>query len=281
MLGQTIAIIGATASGKSELSLKMAKDLNANILSLDSLSIYKEIDIASAKPSIEQRGEIKHFGIDLIYPDESFSVATFIELFKEAKKISDQQNKSLIIVGGTSFYLKALIDGISPLPKIDSSTRQECDNIMSDLTQAYRLLLQIDPYSAKKIASSDSYRIQKLLLIYLASKMAPSEWFRLHPKEPILTNFKLLTTDITKEQLLKRITERTHKMMQSGLIDEVCYLESKYSRAHNSLKSIGIKETLLYLDGYVTKEQLIEQIIINTSHLAKRQNTFNKSQFML
>ena len=108
MRNKIFAIVGPTASGKSDLALSLAQKLNSIILSVDSLAVYKEIDIASAKPSKEELSKIKHFGIDELYPNEKFSVIKFIEIFKNAKEYAKKHNKSLIIVGGTSFYLKVL-----------------------------------------------------------------------------------------------------------------------------------------------------------------------------
>jgi len=113
-----LALIGPTASGKTALSIKIAQQMNAYILSLDSLSIYKEIDIVSAKPTLEERAGIEHFGMDYLYPDESFDVTTFIKLYHEVHAKCLEDEKNLVIVGGTSFYLKMLIEGISELPSI-------------------------------------------------------------------------------------------------------------------------------------------------------------------
>ena len=117
------AIIGPTASGKSDLAISLAKKLNYEILSLDSLSIYKEIDIASAKPSKKELKEIKHYGVDEIYPNEKFDVTKFIEIYKKIP------HKNIIIVGGTSFYLKAMIDGISKMPNITEEIKKEAKNL--------------------------------------------------------------------------------------------------------------------------------------------------------
>jgi tRNA dimethylallyltransferase len=116
-----LALIGPTASGKTDLAIKLAHKTSANILSLDSLALYKEIDIASAKPSIKERDNIKHYGIDELFANEFFDVTTFIELYKKAKKESIEENKNLIIVGGTSFYLSSLINGISSLTTISKN----------------------------------------------------------------------------------------------------------------------------------------------------------------
>jgi len=271
-----IAILGPTASGKTSLSINLAKELNANILSLDSLSIYKEIDIASAKPSIKERDGVKHFGVDSLHVNEEFNVTTFFELYKEAKKQSLQETKNLIIVGGTGFYLKSMIDGVSYKPKLSKETKLK---VSQNLKNGYKLIEKYDKIYAKNISNSDSYRIEKWLEIYFQSNIIPSEFFKLHKKEPIIDNLELYEISIDKEVLRKRIELRTQIMLDSGLIDEVFFLENKYTRAPNPMKSIGIKETLSFFDGELSKTELKEKIIINTAKLAKRQRTFNTSQF--
>ena len=120
-----IAIIGSTASGKTSLAVKIAKQWNANILSLDSLSIYKEIDIVSAKPTLEEREGITHFGLDVIYPNEAFDITTYMDLYQEVYARCQKENKALVLVGGTSFYLKMLREGVSELPTISEETKKE------------------------------------------------------------------------------------------------------------------------------------------------------------
>ena len=279
-LKQQLAIIGSTASGKSSLAIKIANAYPSTILSLDSLSIYKEIDIASAKPTLQERGDIPHFGIDIISPDEKFNVMEFIKLYKEAYDFSLKENRILIIVGGSSFYLKTLIDGISPVPKIDINTKRSVEKLLSELPKAYQKLQDIDPIYASKIASNDRYRIEKALLIALSTNKTPTQYFRENPAvSPIKEKLPIYEIKRDKEELRERIVKRTDEMIQSGLIDEVAYLESKYTREPNSMKAIGIKEVLDYFDGILDYKQMREKISTNTARLAKRQNTFNKSQF--
>ena len=262
------AIIGPTASGKSDLAIKLAKKLNYEILSLDSLSIYKEIDIASAKPSKEELREVKHYGINEIYPNEKFDVSKFIEIYKNIP------HKNIIIVGGTSFYLKAMIDGISPMPKIDEEIKKEAKRF------TYEKLKSIDPIFTSKISSNDSYRIIKGAEIYLATNLAPTQYFKLNPPIPILPKIPIFEIDINRKVLRKRIIKRTKKMFEMGLIDEVSYLEAKYKdRRLPALKAIGIKEVLDYFNGIYNINTLFEKIVTNTARLAKRQQTFNKTQF--
>jgi tRNA dimethylallyltransferase len=275
-----LALIGPTASGKTALSIDAAKKLNAHILSLDSLSLYKEIDIASAKPSLEERGDIKHFGVDMLYPNEPFDVSTFIRLYHEVVANCLQEEKNLVIVGGTSFYLKMLIEGISRLPKIDEHTKQQAKLMLHDIQKSYVLLYRLDAEYMSRIEPTDSYRIEKALLIYLQTGLSPTEYFKRNPPQPTITEaLPIYRIEVDKQCLRERIALRTKLMLENALIDEVCALEKKYTRTPNCMGAIGIKETLGYLDGIYDKTMLVEKITTNTARLAKRQTTFNTSQF--
>jgi len=277
---QQLAIIGATASGKSGASIEIASRTDGYILSLDSLSIYKEIDIASAKPSLNERAGIVHFGIDEIYPNEPFDVTKFIELYQKAYNQAQKNNKTLIIVGGSSFYLKMLLDGVSRLPHISSQTLAKTQEGLQNLHKSYAMLLALDGKYMANIASNDCYRIEKALNIYFETGLVPSNYFTQNPPQAIIQDpLPLYSINTNREILRERIKLRTHQMVENGIIDEVAYLEKKYTRSPNPMKSIGIKETLEYLDGRYCKETMIEKISTNTARLAKRQNTFNNSQF--
>jgi len=257
----------------------MAQKENFYILSLDSLSIYKEIDIASAKPTLEERKGIPHFGIDEIYIDEPFNVIKYFDIYKKAKKSCIENGKDLLIVGGSSFYLKALIDGITENLKIDSEIKEKSKEMVKDLKEAYKIIQKKDIVYANKIDRNDKYRIEKWFDIYFSSGEIATHFFEKNRKNKLIENLEILNIEINKEDLAKKIEQRTKQMLKDGLIDEVFYLEKKYGRDHNPMKSIGIIETLQYLDGIFDKDKLIEQIIIHTKQLAKRQITFNKSQF--
>ena len=232
-----IAIIGTTASGKTALSLELASKTNSIILSLDSLCVYKEIDIVSAKPTIKERSDIVHFGIDEIYPNEEFDVVKFIELYDKAKKYAINHNNNLIIVGGTGFYLKALIDGLSK--GVDLKVKLDISPL-----EAYELLYSLDKEYMQKIEKNDRYRIEKAYAIYKQSGLIPSEFFEKNPKTPFAKDLKIFEILWDKEELRKRIALRTNQMVKSALIDEIIYLEKKYTRAPNCMSSIGVVETL-------------------------------------
>ena len=264
-----IALIGPTASGKSDLAIKYALKYGYEILSLDSLSIYKEVDIASAKPSKEELNLVKHYGVNEIYPNEKFDVMKFIEIYEKIK------DKKIIIVGGTSFYLKAMISGISQMPKITDEIRSEAKKYN------WEFLNKIDEKYASKIKPQDSYRIEKGIEIYLSTNMAPTKYFELNPPKPIIENCNIYEIAVDRNVLRDRIIKRTSKMLELGLIDEVAYLESKYrDRTLPTLKAIGVKEVLDYFNGVYDKKTMQEKIVTNTARLAKRQQTFNKTQFL-
>ena len=268
-----IAIIGTTASGKTSLSIEIAQKIDAIILSLDSLLVYKHINIASAKPKKNEMQGIIHFGIDEIYPNQSFSVVEFISYYKKAYEFAKTNNKNLIIVGGSSFYLKILIEGIS---NINTVSNKRLD---ISIQEAYNILIKIDPIYMQKISLNDKYRIEKAYSIYKISNLPPSKFFKQNKKKPIIKDIDIFEIVWEKDELRQRILKRTKKMIQNGLIDEVKFLEKKYKRDINSMKSIGISEVLDYIDNKIDIKQLEELIYIHTCQLAKRQRTFNKKQF--
>jgi tRNA dimethylallyltransferase len=277
---QQIALIGPTASGKSSLAIELAEQNNAHILSLDSLAIYKEINIASAKPSIEERQGVKHFGIDVIFPNEPFDVTTFIKLYNSAKAEALKEEKNLIIVGGTSFYLNILLHGISELPSISEQVKQKSNDLLQNVEEAHQFLYSIDKEYLQSITIHDRYRLEKMLNLYFQTEMTPSEYFKANPPKSVISEkLPIYEIAVEREVLRKRITRRTSQMLKAGLIDEVFYLEKNYTRKPNAMRSIGIKEVLSYLDGQYTKFEMKTKIITHTAQLAKRQRTFNNSKF--
>lgn len=275
-----LALIGSTASGKSDLAIELALAYDGIILSIDSLSIYKEIDIASAKPSPHELSLVKHFGINCLTPDISANVFTFIDEYRKAHRYAKEHSKNLIIVGGSSFYLKSMLDGLSHIPSISESAHFQTLQKLENLHSAYEFLSSIDPITAKKLDPSDRYRIEKMLDLYFETMTPPAHWFELHPPKPFIEHCPVLELKLDREILRERISLRTQKMVEAGLIDEVCKLERIYGRSPNSMKAIGIIEVLAYMDGKISFEQMEELITIHTSQLAKRQQTFNANQFL-
>ncbi|MBR1728922.1 MAG: tRNA (adenosine(37)-N6)-dimethylallyltransferase MiaA [Selenomonadaceae bacterium] len=227
---ELIVILGATATGKSALALKMAEELQTEIISADSMMVYKNFNIGTAKPSKNELSRIKHYLVDILEPQEKFSVVDFQNA--ASKIISDlhQRGKIPIVVGGTGLYIQALIEG-------------------------YKF------NSAQDI--NDQGKIQKS--------------FQSHFKETgeLIYNAKVIGLTLDRQELYRRINERTKKMFDAGLVDEVKHLlNSGVNRNDQAMLGIGYKETLEYLDGNLTLDETIEKISQATRNFAKRQFTW-------
>ncbi|OCX42717.1 tRNA (adenosine(37)-N6)-dimethylallyltransferase MiaA [Campylobacter ornithocola] len=260
------ALIGTTASGKTELANKLAYEFNASILSLDSLCVYKQINVASAKTEQKTLDELDYFGVNLLNVDEHFNIALFFEEYKKAKAFAKKNNQILIITGGTSFYLKALMDGLS-------ENFKESQSILSN-DEIYHLMTKIDPQA--KIEKNDSYRLKKWLGIYEQTNKIPSEILKETRQEALIKKLDIFEISWQKELLEKRIIKRTKNMLDEGLIDEAKMLFNNYDHTLKALNSIGLKECKYFLDQKINQKELEELIIIHTRQLAKRQRTFNK-----
>ena len=260
------ALIGTTASGKSELANALAVEFGGLILSLDSLCVYKEINIASAKPCETMLSKIEHFGVNLLSVAEKFNVALFFDEYKKAKNRALQLYKPLIIVGGTSFYLKALMSGLS------ESVEESRSALSND--EIYELMKNIDKNA--KIAKNDSYRLRKWLGIYEKTGEIPSEFLQKTLQKPIISSLDIFELVLDKDLLRKRVEKRTQNMLNSGLIDEARFLFSKFSPDLKPLNSIGLKECKAFLSGEIALGELAPLINTHTMQLAKRQRTFNK-----
>ncbi|QKF64010.1 tRNA (adenosine(37)-N6)-dimethylallyltransferase MiaA [Campylobacter corcagiensis] len=264
-------ILGPTASGKSDLALNLALGFNGVILSLDALSVYKEIDIASAKPSKNDLKSVKHFGVNLVCPNEHFSVGDFINEYKKAKEFAFTNDKILIITGGTGFYLKAMMSGLSP----------KIEDVKTNLSnfEIYELSLKVDPEFAAKFSKNDSYRLLKWYSIYKITGEIPTIFLRENRSEPIIKNLKIFEILSPPEVLNPRIITRTKNMIKSGLMNEAKYLFNKYGYECKALNSVGLKECGEVLSGKISKDNLENLIQTHTIQLAKRQRTFFRSQF--
>ncbi|WP_237017071.1 tRNA (adenosine(37)-N6)-dimethylallyltransferase MiaA [Helicobacter pylori] len=272
-----MALLGPSGSGKSALSVELAQELDAEIFSLDSLSIYKDINIASAKPSLKERKNIKHYALDHLNIDEKNNAQLFKTLLEDAMRVSSKE--ILLIVGGSSFYLKSILEGLSSMPKMSGEEVVKIEREISTLANPYAFLKSIDPTIAFKIHPNDTYRIHKALEIFFSTHTPPSEYFKANPKKPFEHAVSLFALYIEKSALHNNIKQRTKNMLHSGLIEEIKALYTKYPKDSQPFKAIGVKESILFLEKQLTLKELEETIISNTMKLAKRQNTFNKTQF--
>ncbi|MGL2607112.1 tRNA (adenosine(37)-N6)-dimethylallyltransferase MiaA [Helicobacter pylori] len=272
-----MALLGPSGSGKSALSIELAQELDAEIFSLDSLSIYKDINIASAKPSLKERKNIKHYALDYLNIDEKNNALLFKTLLEDAMRVSSKE--VLLIVGGSSFYLKSILEGLSDTPKISGEEVVKIERKIAALSNPYIFLKSIDPNMAFKIHPNDTYRIHKALEIFYATHMPPSEYFKANPKKPFEHAISLFALPVEKSALHNNIKQRTKSMLDCGLIEEIKALYTQYPKDSQPFKAIGVKESVLFLEKRLTLKELEEAIVSNTMKLAKRQNTFNKTQF--
>lgn len=262
------AIIGTTASGKSDLAIKVARELDGVILSLDSLCLYKEINIASAKPNSDELALVKHFGIDIASPNDEFCVGDFIAEYKQALAYAKNLDIPLIITGGSGFYLKAMLSGLAP------KTKPIKIDISDD--EIWNLAVKIDSEFCSKFSKNDKFRLHKWYQIYTQTSAIPSQWLRDNTSQPVIKNLPIFELVWDKIELIERIKIRTKNMLQNGLIDEAEYLFKHYNNSLKPLNSIGLKECKEYLNGKINLNELENLIIIHTTQLAKRQRTFNK-----
>ena len=262
----TFALIGSTASGKSAIAHKLALKYDLVILSLDSLCVYKQINIASAKPSKKDMKEVKYFGIDLIDVDEKFNVSLFFEEYERAKLFAKAKNKALLIVGGSSFYLKSLMQGLSEYVKDIECTLNN--------DELYELVKRVDKNA--KIEKNDIYRLKKWYSIYKTSGEIPSVFLAKTLKKPPIDKLEIFYLNLDKEKIIKNIALRTANMLDIGLINEAKELFLRYDERLKPLNSIGLKECKDFLDNKISRKELEILINTHTAQLAKRQRTFNK-----
>jgi tRNA dimethylallyltransferase len=267
-----IVIVGPTAVGKSELALHLAHYFPLEIISADSRQVYQYMDIGTNKPSQTERATVPHYVIDVIQPDEDFSLAMYHQLATEALKTIQQKGKLPVLVGGSGLYVWSLIEGwkIPQVPPDQKLRRQlEARAKQEDNQNLYRKLQDIDPMAAEKINPSNVRRIIRALEIYYATGQPPSQ---LQRKETPC--FPILVIGLTQErsELYMKIDWRVDKMIQRGLIDEVEWLLKKgYSPSLTSMSGIGYKQISQFLRGEMTLSEAIDKIKYETHKLARHQ----------
>ena len=274
---KVIVICGPTASGKTALSIELAKKINGEIVSCDSMQIYKDMNIGTAKPTIEEMQGIKHYLLDFIEPDKRYSVAEFK---KDAEKAIEEilaKEKIPIVVGGTGLYVDSLIYGIEYQDiQLDEEYRKELELIVNEkgLGILYEQAKQIDEQAMKKISSNDKKRIMRVLEIYKATGKNKTEQEMESRKNEVKYDFKVFSLNMDREVLYDRINKRVDIMIEQGLIEEVKNIIQKYSEFPTAMQGLGYKEVVEYLNGKCSKEEMIEKIKMETRRYAKRQLTW-------
>lgn len=274
---KVIVICGPTASGKTALSIELAKKINGEIVSADSMQIYKDMNIGSAKVTNEEMQGIKHYMIDYVSPDERFSVADYKTNAKNAIEEIIKKGKTPIVVGGTGLYIDALIYEIEYKDiKIDENYRKELQKIEKNqgLEVLYKKALEIDPKAMEKISQNDSKRIMRVLEIYKATGKNKTEQEAESRLKEIPYDYKVFALTMNREKLYERINKRVDIMIENGLIDEVKNLLEKYSEFPTAMQGLGYKEVRDYLQEKITKDEMIEKIKQESRRYAKRQLTW-------
>ena len=274
---KVIVICGPTASGKTALSIELAKRINGEVVSADSMQIYKDMDIGSAKVTKEEMQGIKHYLVDCVSPDERYSVANYKLDAKKAIEEILKKGKIPIVVGGTGLYIDALIYEIEYQDiKINESYRKELESIKQNqgLEVLYERAVKIDPEAMKKISPNDSKRIMRVLEIYEATGKNKTEQEAESRLKEIPYNYKVFAITMDREKLYERINKRVDIMIENGLIEEVKELLKKYKEFPTAMQALGYKEVKEYLDGKLTKQEMIDKIKQESRRYAKRQLTW-------
>ncbi|MCX8030612.1 MAG: tRNA (adenosine(37)-N6)-dimethylallyltransferase MiaA [Thermodesulfovibrionales bacterium] len=282
---KVLVILGPTAVGKTAVSIKIAKELNTEIISSDSMQIYRYMDIGTAKPSLEDRFFVKHHLIDIVNPWEHFSTGDYIKIAREVISELHIKGKIPLLVGGTGLYLKAMTRGIFEGPSADWKLRERLIELERKRPgHLYKILQKIDSETANKISPSDLRRTIRALEVYLREKKPISEFHR-HSTKPL--NYEFIKIGLTRDrkELYQLINERVDNMMKKGLLEETKSLLSLISSQNKNnietlpaLQAIGYKELLSHLKGYLSLKEAINLIKKRTRNFAKRQFTWFKRE---
>ena len=277
-MNKVIVITGPTATGKTALSVRLAKELGAEIISADSIQIYKKLDIGSAKPSIEEREGIPHHLMDIISANGVYSVADYVRDAKE--KIDDilSRNKVPIIVGGTGLYISSLVDNVEfSDSEQDMSVRKRLQEELSQIgpEAMHQRLKDVDPESAESIHPNNTKRVIRALEIFETTGKTRTAYEAESKLNKSPYDFCLIALSCERELLYERINRRVDIMVEQGLFDEVeGLLRDGISKDAQSMQGIGYKEAVMAVTGEISKEESLELIKKNSRNYAKRQLTW-------
>ena len=271
---RVICIMGPTASGKTSLAIQTAQELDGEVISVDSALVYKDMNIGTAKPNRAEQDGIKHHLIDIISPEQSYSVSDFLNDAESAINNIIEKGKTPILAGGTMMYFNALINGLNQLQPSDGTIRKKLNEL--PLEEVYQRLSKVDPQSALRLHPSDSQRVTRALEVFLSSNKTLTEW---QAQETTGLNYNFCQFSIMpteRSRLHQLIEKRFQLMLDSGLVDEVKYLLEKYRLEPDmpSMRSVGYRQVWQYLRGELDYADMQERGVISTRQLAKRQITW-------
>ena len=278
-----ILISGPTASGKSEFAIKIAKKINGEIINADSMQVYKQLKILTARPTQKNQKKIKHHLYGFQNVAKKFSTGAWLKLaIKKIKEIR-KKNKVPILVGGTGLYFKVLTDGLVKIPNIPLKIRNETRSMQKKIGQDsfYEKLIKLDPLASNKIDPNDAHRSIRAYEIKKYTKISMYKWFKETKQFFNKDIFLKFYIDFSREKLIKRINSRVEKMIKNGAVKEVeRFNKLKIIKENSANKVIGIQEISKYLNGQIDLLETKKQIIIKTRQYAKRQTTWARGQMM-
>ena len=278
-----ILISGPTASGKSNFSIKLAKKINGEIINADSMQVYKELKILSARPNVKDYQKIKHHLYGFHSVKNNFSTGDWLKIAIKKIKEVKKRKKTPIFVGGTGLYFKALTDGLVSIPNIPIRFRNKIRTLHKNLGQKkfYQKLIKLDPYSKENINPTDTQRSIRAYEVRQFTKKSLHNWFENTKSYFNKDDFFKIYIDYPREELIQRISKRAEQMIEIGAVNEVKrFLKLKVRKDKSVNKAIGIHEIKEYLEKRKDMSDVIEKISIKTRQYAKRQSTWARGNMM-
>jgi tRNA dimethylallyltransferase len=271
-----VVILGPTASGKTALSLAIAEKFHGEIVNCDSVAMYREFNIGTAKPSPEERARAPHHLFDFVDPTHFMTAGEYARLAREKLSEISARGHLPIVVGGTGLYLRALLEGLFPGPQRSEELRERLRERAAarGSLHLHRILSRLDPAAAEKIHANDLPKLIRAIEVCLASRSKMTELWQ-QGREP-LRGFRILRLGLDPDRaaLYARINERAERMFASGLVEETEMLRRKYSAANRALASLGYKQAMQFLNGELARDQAIQEAQQAHRNYAKRQMTW-------
>jgi tRNA dimethylallyltransferase len=271
-----IVLVGPTASGKTSLALRLAEEFNGEIVSCDSVAVYREMEIGTAKPTHDERALVQHHMIDVAWPDEACTAGDYSRQAREALAGITARGHLPIVAGGTGLYLRALIDGLFPAPPQQPGRRERLREIAADRGPAYlhRLLHRLDPVAGAAIHSNDVSKVVRAIEVSLAAKQPLTEQWEKGRNS--LTGYRILHLGLNppRQRLYERINQRAAAMFDRGLVEETERLVARYGYECRPLGSLGYAEAAAVLRGELTRDEAVAQAQQGHRNYAKRQLTW-------
>lgn len=268
-----IVIGGPTGVGKTSLSIKLAKILDAVIINCDSMQIYKHMDIGTAKITEKEKEGVEHYMFDIVEPIDRYNVGDYYRDVNSLLKKFEKDNRNVILVGGTGLYINSIVRGLSKLPEADLSIRNSLEKLSTE--ELYEKLKELDEEAAKEIHPNNRVRVERAVEVCLLTGDKFSKLNKLNIKDNNY-NFIQIALERDRKILYDRIDYRVELMIENGLIEEAKDIYEKYNSEKNKIKAIGYKELFDYFDGLISVDEAIEIIKKESRHYAKRQFTWFK-----